>query len=516
MRVSTQQQQGPRLMPRARLAVVALLALAAACADDGVSPAARIRAESAAVHSRGNPHLVSNAVKYRDSGAPHATGRSGTARLAARALVDSLGRTRLVVTTGDLDDTASAPGRIVKIQLKAWAPDGTFLGTRNFNGLTGGGTWVSDLPGVGHGARIQVQGNVRGIDGRRTDVVTITETVKAAPRLDVALDAPERVLPGAPIPLVAVVTEVGGDVGARTDCVLYVNGHAVDSAKGIWVDAGDAVSCAFTYVFGPGDHTVQVRLEGGATGESPVARVRAEVSNTATFDASAEDRTVEATRLMEYHWERPDGVRKEYRNLEQDSERSQRVTVNGSLPRAAVWPLASVSLEMESGGTVWQESAWALVGGVFDPATGLTCATQPVLSPGSMFHLCSSATATTFGYTRFAGTVTYHSDGFARQWDGAGARTNNYEWNDTWTTHVTGSGHMRQWGADVRVRIEVTDADGTFGGTPVMTLQPFEEILSTTPRSCTLEYHYWLEGNAQETCTSGSAREFGRRGDAEG
>ena len=50
--------------------------------------------------------------------------------------------------------------------------------------------------------------------------------------------------------------------------MLIVDGVAVDRATGIWVDAGDVVSCAFLYAFTTtGSHGVTVRVEGVAPGD---------------------------------------------------------------------------------------------------------------------------------------------------------------------------------------------------------------------------------------------------------
>src|SRR5205085_343557 len=66
-----------------------------------------------------------------------------------------------------------------------------------------------------------------------------------------------------PVTLLATVGEGNGDVGARTDCVLYVDGVEADRARGIWVDAGDQVSCAFLHTFtSEGDHALRVAAEG--------------------------------------------------------------------------------------------------------------------------------------------------------------------------------------------------------------------------------------------------------------
>jgi hypothetical protein len=105
-----------------------------------------------------------------------------------------------------------------------------------------------------------VQANIRQIDGRRTDVVTAVVQAKLRP--DVAVDAvtaPERSKKGVPVQISALVKELNGDVDAQADCVLSIDGVDVDQAAGIWVAAGDAVSCAFAYAF-PQDGLHQITV----------------------------------------------------------------------------------------------------------------------------------------------------------------------------------------------------------------------------------------------------------------
>jgi hypothetical protein len=52
---------------------------------------------------------------------------------------------------------------------------------------------------------------------------------------------------------------MNGDAGATTNCVLAIDGSAVDQAKNVYVDAGGSVSCAFVYTFAAtGGHTIEV------------------------------------------------------------------------------------------------------------------------------------------------------------------------------------------------------------------------------------------------------------------
>lgn len=62
--------------------------------------------------------------------------------------------------------------------------------------------------------------------------------------------------------IVATVTETTGAAGMKADCVLLVDGVEADRIRALWVDAGDAVSCAFTEHFArEGTYGMEVRAE---------------------------------------------------------------------------------------------------------------------------------------------------------------------------------------------------------------------------------------------------------------
>jgi hypothetical protein len=192
--------------------------------------------------------LISNAVKYRDAGLKPATGRSGTASLTARALLGKDGMTTLDITTGELD-AAAAPGTLKKIQLKQFDPNGLLQTTSNYLRI-GAPTKQLLVPARVRGSALEVQANVIGVDPTRTDVVTITEKVKLRPDLTVgSVGAAAQAVVGTPVTISSTVSEQNGDVGARSDCVLSVDGAEVDRANGIWVDAGRSVSCVFMHTF---------------------------------------------------------------------------------------------------------------------------------------------------------------------------------------------------------------------------------------------------------------------------
>jgi hypothetical protein len=175
-----------------------------------------------------------NMVKYRDTSLPHATGRAGDSTIDAIALLGKDGTTDLTVT---------ANGSIDKVQLKA---DGD--AAVNYNNLSGT-TFNQRLDGLAVHLPLQVQANVSSAGSSREDVVTADEIVKLRPDLVVtAVRAPDRAMPGLPFEVSATVRELNGDVGARADCVLAVNGVEVDRSRGIWVDARDSVTCKFAAV----------------------------------------------------------------------------------------------------------------------------------------------------------------------------------------------------------------------------------------------------------------------------
>jgi len=208
------------------------------------------------------PNFHRNSQKYSDAGAKSVTGRSGSASLEARALLGSDNSVLIEASTGSLD-AGTAPGQIRKMQMKILSSTGKAMMTQNFESHSGG-YWSTSLARLGPNARIQLQANIGGIDGNRNDVVTVMVPVKRRP--DVAVDgvaAPTRAVAGVPLNVVATVSERNGDMGARASCMLQIDGQLADQARGIWVDAGQTVSCAFqTQVAAVGSHKVSVYVTG--------------------------------------------------------------------------------------------------------------------------------------------------------------------------------------------------------------------------------------------------------------
>src|SRR5258706_7648132 len=190
------------------------------------------------------------AEKYRDTGTNPAAGRSGSAGIEARALIDRLGMTDVEVTTGHFDALGGG-GTLAKVQVKLLAPNGDVMQTDNYRKtLTGNGYASFVYDNMRRGQTTQVQANVTGIDPNRTDVVTVSTPVKLRPDLEaVSVSAPGRVVVNSGVVVSGIVSEVNGDVGARATCRLLVDGIEVAAMPGAWVDAASAVTCRFDTSF---------------------------------------------------------------------------------------------------------------------------------------------------------------------------------------------------------------------------------------------------------------------------
>lgn len=558
------------------LAAAAIALVVSGCAGDVVSPAARQPQQvtgpemgrSGNDNNRSHSRYYSNRERYRNRGRGHGYGRWNDIEVEGMSVLGADRITRLTLTTGTLDPLTAGRGDITKVQVKAYSPEGSKLYTSNFNHLNPAGIQKVSLRDLTVGSLLYIRVHVRGArahetncgcrgrghddddrgrgssrgrdrdrdrddsrwdrrdrgddddcdDDPRTDVVTLVDTVKAAAALNVDINLPPSTVVGAPTVITGTVSEVNGDVGTRADCQLWINGKLVDTAQGIWVDAGDAVSCAFTYTFtNTGNQTVEVRVSGdGGNGQNPIlvadgGTVSVGSPIATAWSAEAEDRTVNNTTVLDYTWWRPDGSHKEYSNTETTATRSQTINVQGTISRAVVFPLGSITLSVASTGTTWEDESWTALASVLD-ALGRPCATKDIPDHGAMFFVCRGLQGgTSWGYQRFAGRVTYHSVGFSRTFDVRDNFDEYYTWNDEYTTSESG-GRLRDFTGGVSLRLTITDAGGTSTFNPVIPMTPFSNQISTTARTCEETSPYWVEGGAVNTCNSASSDESGIRG----
>ena len=216
--------------------------------------------------------LIPNSQRYNDTSLPSASGRDGEVTVTARAMIDVDGNTTLEVTTAALDSDNRAPGTITKQQVKALDlenPDSDNpVWVENYNRLRDGGYFTASYPGLERGQQLALHTNVKGII-KGTAVVFIDETIKARPDISVtSLNAENEVIIAQPVTISAGLSELIGDLGAVTSCVLYVDGEEIDRANSVWIDAGDIVGCQFTTSFAEaGEKNVVVAAEDVVPGD---------------------------------------------------------------------------------------------------------------------------------------------------------------------------------------------------------------------------------------------------------
>jgi hypothetical protein len=474
-----------KLRPAITSAVTALLMSAAASADNG-------------------PVLHSNARLYRVRNPSAATGRSGSASLAVRALLGKDGKTALDVTTGTLDSAEVAPGNISKIQFKGFNGDGDVRWTKNYSGLTLGGTLQYTFDDLHRGQPVQTQGNITGINGQRTDVVTVTGNVKLRPDLYLKkVDASQQATVGTMVNIASTVSEINGDVGATGNCVLLVDGVEADRANGIYVDSSSAVTCAFTHMFDTvGTHALEVRVtdvvpgdwdtsNNAATGSIDIA------SNQTPFywSAWAHKATLTYSSRSAGWYSYSDGTYAEGQdwNWERNGAQTwQESRLQGYSPAALSFPLAHVTAQHTGDGTVvssldlqdvpadwsWGDGSYGDRGvSRFDPATGLFVYIDTWSWDGR-----SSTWADT---SKYSGDVTYFSHGYANYWYSYSGTTYSYTYN------YDDNGSFDYWGgtwpmtSTATVNLDVVDANGvTLHASAAIPLEPYEWPCWDLPYEC--------------------------------
>ena len=357
-------------------ALLGILVGLTACADSsptGLTTKTPVfRRDANSVNGR-QPTRFANSIKYRDKGLKHARGRAGlaatAATLEARALLGRDGNTTLDISTGAID-APDASRLLTKVQLKQYAPNGDLQITTKYKDINSP-VYQLTLVGRVRGSNLQVQGSIVGVDGKKTDVVTVTETVKLRP--DVSVDriiAPAQSRVAVPVQISALISENNGDVGARADCVLTVDGAEAGRANGIWVDAGRSVSCVFNHVF-PTTGTKQLTVSAvsvnpgdwNASNNSATQTINIVLANDFEwFGSYVSLRDFVGTQLREgYYIQTDNGARTDYRQYEVFRHYDNwSVNVSGHVP-PMTGPL-TFSLRDEIDGQLLTEFE-------FDPAT---------------------------------------------------------------------------------------------------------------------------------------------------
>ncbi|HEX6099018.1 MAG TPA: hypothetical protein VF432_22075 [Thermoanaerobaculia bacterium] len=452
------------------------------------------------------PSDIPNTIKYSDTGVKNATGRAGSASIEARALLNRDDSATVDVTTGSFEG-GTAPGTIAKVQVKV--PTGGDPVTKNFNDLDAGGTFSGNVGGVANGDTITVQANVRDIDPARTDVVTAQATV--AKRPDLAVTA--VVTPGAAIydsigRIRGVIRELNGEVGARANCRLLLNGVEVDRAENIWVNAGGTVQCAFAPLL-----EVEGRVD---------ATIVVDAVNPADWDESNNSRTepftvynvldefygwsasASETQFDVYDYQKRSWTE---RTRTENGVR-QRFTFNGAI--RAPFDLANISMTAEGqsdGNPLFSVSEDDFILFNSPPRVGLTCARSRDFSPEVLACRPRDGGPVTVEISFGAADAIYRSWGWATRQNPFAPDGPIFYWNDTSEAHSIQS----PIGSTVAMRFTIED------GTNHWTAEPF--ISSFTPGgfSSVSPYRCYFDSFAEETiCRESRHVETTRTGSAMG
>ena len=477
---------GVSLVPAVGRRFLLAAAAFAACSDNTiVAPREVTPSRASRDGSPTSSPFHSNAEKYRDQGAHPATGRSGSASIQSRALLGKDGNTAFEATTGELDG-ATPPGEIAKVQLTSLNGNGDAIVTTNFNHI-GGGYWSTIVPGLLRYAPMQLQTNVRGIDGNRTDVVTVQTTILQRPDLRVvAPQHPDKAYVNTSVAISALVSELNGDVGARADCELFVDGTQVDNALGIWVDAGDAVSCAFAYTFrSTGTHTVAVLAGNVVPGDWDTANNSASnnieivlpivnlnwYSSAYTNDQGYDVRNGTRTSSNCSYYYNYSLCNYGYETFAYGSQsRNTSFSFSASTSQAAAVFPASLAFSATT-----DNSPISNASGLIGTAGQQGCLDTYDASTTTWGTICATSGSTSVSFNRYGGASTYYSNGYQQNYQQytyyCYAWFGGYYYACGWT----GSGSSSQWsynntsgdpsslfylGSQVTVGLTLTDATG--------------------------------------------------------
>jgi hypothetical protein len=463
--------------------------LAAGCADPaGLS--SRTTARPTASVSGVRRVSYPNAQKYRDHGAHPATGRSGSAAISTRALVGRSGRTDVEVTTGSFDDVASATGTLASVQVKAFTPAGRLAFTSNHNALNGGGAASFAYTSLPRGTPLQLQAVVRGIDGTRSDVVTVVDAVHARPDLvAIRLAGPDRAVTGQPVNFEAFIAERQGDLGARASCVLYVDGAPVDRADGIWVDAGGTVACAMTHRFETvGAHALELRVVNVQPGDyddsnnSVSSSIQIVAPNEFTaYSLYASDENDDTWYRYVSALPLPDGTSEWWDQTYTIKGRSQYASIGGIIHRSLAFPIHAEG-EMATNGATINTFANDASGDYVDWMEAY-CASDFAATGGGSVYICVYTGSYLAGYSTvqydwWGADVRYHTDNYVSSWDPSGQLNSRYFAED-----YSQEAPLATFGSDFTARVSVwgagddmpTTAEATAPLTPFSYDTPFAD-----------------------------------------
>jgi len=404
--------------------------------------------------------VQSSRVKYSDQGAKPALAKGRMSSMEMRALLDKQGETVVEITTGSFDGQAST-AIIEKVQLRGLTA-GTLL-----NASPNTAHWSWPTTGLMAGDALNAQANVRGEGFSRMEILSATTTVVRRPDVSVlALSGAAQVSPGTPVTFFADVAELNADLGARANCRLYVNGTAADQASAIWVDAGDVVTCQFSYVFAsPGTYTVAVN----AIDVSPADWDPANNGMSTTITVVEPGTPIAYGQLTvedaDYEYLNSSNRAGDYPLVSNvgGTEKWSKVTFFGRMPQAVPAPIQRVDATVSAGGATIYESALTQLASYSYVSGGANVTCIDYYTNGQTASSCTQdyidpaqTDETWFSYGHQSGRVTYYGQTLYCHLFGCNpTRTTNEE-----TIYSWGQSYGLTAGSVVRLQLRFTDATG--------------------------------------------------------
>jgi hypothetical protein len=438
-----------------------------------------------------------SSIKDSQSKSKKASNRSGNAALEVVAVMGSDLVTEIQVTAGHADaaglvDRTKPLGTIEKLQVKVGSK------TTNYNNLNANGSYNFTLTGLATDQVIQIQANIKGVDPKRTDVVTVEATVDLLPDLAViGVTAPREAKVDLPVVITASALELNGDLGAQADCVLMVDGVEVDRNSGIWVGAGSNVTCTFSHTFSTaGPHQLSVSAIHVVPGDFNLANNLAEgsieiLSPAAEF-LSYSVYAYETQMTSLYDLSSPAS------SMKVTSDRYDNGATFIGYIGALDFPSAKASVKHFTGSTMAEEF-------VFDLAsTSSNCFSKREDLHYSIDVCRESNGNTQVQTTRSSGVTSYVSEQWASDFNAASGA--GYFYDDDTISH----GSPGHFGSTYEIELIVEDAQSVYKVHPIVSLETVVDVTTAQPYQCTFYYGYGsvcLEYSYTTKLIEGSASE---------
>jgi hypothetical protein len=410
--------------------------------------------------------------------------KDGDAQLAVRALLDAKKNVVLEATTGTFDDGSVPPGSIEKLVVSI--PQAKRRDERIFKGRPQDGFFSTSLGNLIHGQALTIDATISGIS-KGKNRISLDDQVQYRPDLTVShIDLPQRAGFGLPTSIAATVREMRGDLGAKADCVLSVDGQLVDRVAGIWVDAGGVVTCHFSHTFAAtGQHAIRVDVGNVMPGDYDMSNnggdATVEIAPAIVFSGDAFDATYAGASSNELIDSAGNVL---YRDSSTWSGAIQSISVTASWPVPVAFPLAAVSGTAASAGSTWSLVDISNVDADFSDDSQGTCAARSDATGFNWITVCTTGAgsgATNINVSTFAGDVTYHSEGACQQTTSFLECEAGFSWNNG---NSSQSATRHSFAGTVTVGLSVSDASGTtLQASPVLPLAAYTSQ-QDVPRTC--------------------------------